>query len=227
MSFKRKAIAAIPACLILAAVSFSGCGTYTKSVRDSYAAIALPATETNGAKFLKSSFNSYFTYKTTLQSDYDMIYFRSYYYYYRSDYGSSEVSIYSTLLIPGDSIITMASTSGNSVGRTDSGTVVTSSHMVDEILLSRAMNMELAFKFKDLKPGFYKGTAANPIVLLSIKDRKGKSLFDVSDNKSFVALEILSVDNGVVSGKFNAKLVGRKREEYLNIKEGEFWFKTR
>ncbi|MBN2532156.1 MAG: hypothetical protein JXB88_04660 [Spirochaetales bacterium] len=212
-------------CIMVFFCSFSGCKTYTETVRYRYDKIAGPAEESNNEKFKKSSFKNFFTYKTSLRSDFDITYFTSYYRIIRSDYGSSTVIINSSMLYPGKHITTLGNIYADSFVKNENSFTITSYLMVNELVVSKVITLELVMTIDEIKPERYRGTITNPEVLFTLKDKNGEILFDISDEDSFIALEILSVEDSIAYGIFEAQLVGHKEEVYLSIKEGEFWIK--
>jgi len=209
----------------LLAVILLGCDTTTAAVRARYSPLSSASTERNEDKFSASTFKNYFSYKTSLRSHFGLKYFQSYYYRYVSQYSSSTVDIFSSLLLPGENFTTFGNIFPDAYAKED-GEIVVKAYLIDEeIVISRSISLELTLRMHEPRPGHYRGTIGDPSILLAIKDRSGRTLFDISDKNSFLALEIVSVDRNIVYGKFSANLVGHKKEAYLNITEGEFLLK--
>jgi hypothetical protein len=211
--------------IVLLCAVFSGCGTYTKMVRDEYPKISGISKVTNNDKFVKSSFKNYFMYKTSLKCDFDLLYFLSYSYHYSSQYTSTDIDIYSTVLFQGNYVSTLGNIFDNAYVKKNSNITATSYLILDESVISKKIALELSFTMNDIKPGRLRGTTSDRSASLVLRDRDGKILFDISDSKSYVAVEIVSVENNIAYGKFQAQLVGHKKELYLGIQEGEFWLK--
>ncbi len=216
-------------CVTIAAALLSlactGCGTYTKMVRDEYPKISSVSKESNLDKFSKSSFKNYFMYKTSLKCDFDLLYFLSYSYHYSGDYGSTDIDIYSTLLFQGNYVSVLGNIFDDAYVKKNNSVSATSYLIVDESVISKKLVLELSIKTNALKPGRLRGTSADRSATLVLKDKDGKILFDVSDDKSYVAVEIVSVENDIAYGQFKAELVGHKEDVHLGIQEGEFWIK--
>jgi hypothetical protein len=209
--------------IVSCCIFFSGCDSTAKVIRDNYPKISNLSGESNLDKFTGSSFRNYFLYKTSLKSDFNQLYFLSYSYHHHSEYSSVDIDVYSTLLSYGNTLVALGNIFDSAYVKKNSNVSLTSYLIMDESVISKNITFELGFAAKDIGPGRLRGTSSNRSATLAIKDKHGNVLFDISDEKSYVAVEIVSVENNVVYGKFNAQLVGRKHEVYLNIQEGEFW----
>ncbi len=200
---------------------FTGCGTTVNRVRNAWEKISAKSTKDNFAKFEDSSFKNYFMYKNSLKSDFDLAYFTSYYY---SSYGTT-IQVRSSRLFTGDNVVALGNIFSNAYVKNDSRVSATSYLLMREGLITKTLTMVMNFNMAEVKTGHYRGTGSSPVVDVVLKDEKGKTLFDLSDPKCYLAVEVLSTDSRFIEGKFTGRLIGRKKAVFLDIREGEFWIK--
>lgn len=217
-----------------AACLFS-CAMYATMVRGEYSSekLAQASTSSNVELFKNSDFKSYASIKTSLQSDFDMRYFRSvdYHYYYYSYPVSrrEDFVVNSSLIMPGENLVFFGNLFSDYMSSQD-GRVTLRFYLIEKNKeISRDLILELGMpESMMLKPGQYKSSdTGGGEIAVAIKNGKHATLYSIepNDGRCFVQIDAEPIASGIISAKLTASLKSPLDGSYYTIKDGQIWFR--
>jgi hypothetical protein len=201
----------------------SNCGMYNRRVRNSYAdkKLAYATDMDNYQKASASTFKNYMKLTTSRVCDFDLYRFCSYSYHYQSQYTSTDIDIYSSLIKPKQFCTTLGNVMNDYLKKNADGTYVIRSYSLldDETLLTKDLTCEIVISADRLDPGTYDGNSIH----VTIIDESGILLFDSKAAGAQAQLKINGINNNVlyasVSG--SCSINGNR----YTIHDGDFWVK--
>jgi hypothetical protein len=225
------------ALLVASCICLSGCATNAIMVRNTYVRekIAFPSTKDNFQLFKDSSFRSSVYYKTSLQSDFDILYFYS---FYRSEsnfagyapfgfWYSFHDSIISSKLLPGENFITLGNLFSDYLEEKDGTVYLTFYRLENDRIITKKMTLVIALSRSLLmSPGMHRSDRSNDIIHVELKGRSGKVLYSSGlDDQCFVQLDTQDVKDGVLYAALSADLKSISGGGRYKIYEGALWLK--
>jgi hypothetical protein len=181
----------------------------------------------------RSSFGGFTIYRANPASDFDLIYFRSFRYYYSYYYAlvshTIDVDIYSSLLFPGDSFIQGGNPFAEHYEKTETGIRLLLYLISNDTVLTKKYYFEMDLENSVLSsPGKYRSEGSWMPVSLAIRNREGQVLFSSSEGAdSFLDFEVVEIKDNILYGVYSGKLgsVSNRRTIYYDIYDGEIWIR--